>query len=447
MRNDLHEPVTLQRLVAPTVLLIAAICFLSVRMSSYLTSVATANGDCVNPVISADGKTVAFASDATNIVSGDRNAQRDVYLRELASGHIQLVSRDSFGRPLAGNSDQPAINTDGSVVAFVSDAPARTGGAALPNQIWVTQSGRPARLVTTRPDGRPADGASSAPALSDDGRWLAFTSTAPDLIPSDTNRRADVFVKDLHTGAIERVSLSTDGRQATRTSFSPSISGDGRMVAFVSGCSQLDGPDTPGVHLYIRDRVKSTTRRIQAPSDCRWVCNPRLSADGTLVAFEASDGPGQKPQLCIVQLDTGHQRILPWPHSGRPMLTSIAGGTPKTQTGAPGNEPDVVLGVAQLTQTGDPDGGLWLVYYQDERCRQVRAPSGSLRQSISGQFMLCRDGSRGVYHANGPDVKGHSRFHSWSIYTVDLSSGARTCASSPAIHWIGRLVERITLRG
>ncbi len=436
MRTSLQEPITLQRLAAPIVLLIAAICFLAVRMSSYLTTVSSANGDCVNPVISADGRAVAFASDATNIVSADQNAQRDIYMRDLVSGRIQLVSRDRSGRPLAGNSDQPAINANGTVVAFVSDAPAKPGGPSMPNQIWIAQPGKAARLVTTRPDGQPAEGASSAPALSADGRWLAFTSTASDLVPGDTNRRADVFVKDLHTGAIERVSISTEGRQATRTSFSPSISEDGQRVAFVSGCPGLDGPDEPGVHLYIRDRRTSTTHRITPPEGCRWVCNPRLSADGALVAFEASTGPGKRPLLCTVQLNTGRQRVLHWPHAGRPVLTSIAGG-----------HSDAVLGVAQLTDTGDPDGGLWLIYTQTGRCRQVRAPNGSLRQSVSGQLMLTRDGSLGVYHANGPDVKGHSRFRSWAIYTVDISSGERTCASSPAINWIGWLVERFSPKG
>jgi Tol biopolymer transport system component len=201
--------------------------------------------------ISADGRYVAFVSDSTNLVPGDTNGFRDVFVHDRQSGATERVSVDSSG--VQGNSSSGlvsgvSISGDGRYVAFVSDATNFVPGDT--NGDWDVfvhdrQSGATER-VSVDSSGAQGDAGSGYDgiSISADGRYVAFASTATNLVPGDTNGDWDVFVHDRQSGRTERVSVATGGAQGSGRSFYPSISVDGRYVSFESYDPSLVPADT-----------------------------------------------------------------------------------------------------------------------------------------------------------------------------------------------------------
>jgi Tol biopolymer transport system component len=219
--------------------------------------------------ISSDGRFVAFNSRASNLVSGDTNSRLDVFVRDLQTGTTQRVSVDSSGTQANGISYSPSISSDGHFVAFTSDArnlvPSDTN-SQLDVFVRDLQTGTTER-VSVRGTDTQADGASYSPSVNSDGRFIAFESDASNLVANDTNGDWDVFVRDLQTGTTERVSVDSSGAQATRASFSPSIGSDGRFVAFISRASNLVANDTNGDwDVFVRDLQTRTTERVSVDS-------------------------------------------------------------------------------------------------------------------------------------------------------------------------------------
>jgi hypothetical protein len=209
--------------------------------------------------VSAHGRYVAFASQATNLVPGDTNGFGDVFVRDRLSGTTERVSLDSGGAQGNSASYDPSISADGRFVAFVSDAinlvPGDTNGKP---DIFVRdrQSGRTER-ISVNSAGAQGDDQSAIPSISADGRFVAFASQATNLVPGDTNGLMDVFVHDRLSGLTERVSVDSFGAQGNGISalFGLSISADGRFVAFESYASNLVHGDTNGYEdVFVHDR-------------------------------------------------------------------------------------------------------------------------------------------------------------------------------------------------
>ncbi len=242
--------------------------------------------------ISADGRFVAFQSTATNLVPGDTMLLQDVLVRDRLLGTTERVSVDSNGLEANGGSFQPSISADGRFVAFFSEAwnlvPGDTNGEldvfVRDRLLGTTER---ASVSTTGAEG---DRMSGLPSISADGRWVAFSSLASTLVPGDTNQALDVFVRDRLLGATERVSVGSNGSEGNQGSDYPSISPDGRFVAFESWSSSLVPGDTNGVtDVFLRDRQLGTTERVslgaggmQADGES---VDPTVSADGRCVAF------------------------------------------------------------------------------------------------------------------------------------------------------------------
>jgi Tol biopolymer transport system component len=248
----------------------------------------------VRPVISGNGRFVAFQSDSTGLVPGNEAGVVQIFVLDREQGSFSCASADSTGK--AGNwmSFEASISDDGRYVAFASHAsnlvPDDTNES---EDVFVHDrtTGTTFR-VSVASDGSQANGASRSPSLSGDGGHVAFASTADNLVPGDTNKAADVFLYDLKKRKTTRASVSSSGEQADAGSGEPSLSRDGGFVAFYSHAHNLAPGDTNAkADIFLHEVATGITRRVSESSsggagngDSR---RPALSADGRAAAFES----------------------------------------------------------------------------------------------------------------------------------------------------------------
>jgi Tol biopolymer transport system component len=248
------------------------------------------------PSISGDGRYVAYYSQAFNLVAGDTNNHADVFVHDRDTGVTERVSVDSTGAQANSSSfGEPSISGDGRNVAFISTAtnlvPADTNGTY---DVFVHDRDTDiTERVSVDSTGTQADFGGDAAAISGDGRYVAFQSFGSNLVAGDTNGANDVFVHDRDTGVTERVSLDSTGAQADFGSSQPSISGDGRYVAFASDATNLVPGDTNGIQdVFVHDRTNGWTQRAslgvfyQQADTFSFL--PSISGDGRYVAFESA---------------------------------------------------------------------------------------------------------------------------------------------------------------
>ena len=215
------------------------------------------NDDSEFPSISADGRYVAFDSLASNLVSSDTNGDWDVFVHDRETGQTTRVSIASNGTQGNGYSLWPFISADGRDVVFQSSASNLvTGDTNDCDDVFVHDcETEQTTRVSVASDGMQGDGSSSFSPISADGRCVTFMSRASNLVSSDTNGDWDVFVHDRETGQTTRVSIASNGTQGNGMSRNPSISADGRYVAFGSEASNLVSSDTNGCRdVFVHDR-------------------------------------------------------------------------------------------------------------------------------------------------------------------------------------------------
>jgi archaellum component FlaF (FlaF/FlaG flagellin family) len=248
------------------------------------------------PAISANGRYVTYNSDASNLVPGDTNEASDIFVFDRQTRATERVSVASDGTEANGGSGfDYDISADGRYVAYWSDAsnlvPADTNGFAdvfvFDRQTSTTER------VSIASSGTEANQTSFFPAISDDGRYVTFESIASNLIPGDTNGAVDVFVFDRETNTTERISVASNGTQGDHHSRSPAISADGRYVTFESEATNLVPGDTNEANdVFVFDRETHTTTRVSVASDgtqansFSWF-EPAISGDGRYVTFES----------------------------------------------------------------------------------------------------------------------------------------------------------------
>ena len=269
--------------------------------------------------ISGNGRFVVFVSDSSNLVSADTNGVADVFLRDTcagAAGCIPSTARVSVATDgTQGNaaSSIPAISSSGRFTVFVSDSntlvSADTNGVADVFLRDTCQGAAGCTPSTTRlsvaTDGTQGNAASSFPAISADERFVAFASSANTLVASDTNGVVDVFVRDTCFGAAGctpstgRVSVASDGTQASGDNSFPRLSGNGRFVVFQSGANNLVSGDSNGtVDIFLRDTCQGaagcvvSTTRVSVASDGSQAVGvsafPALSSNGRFIAFTSN---------------------------------------------------------------------------------------------------------------------------------------------------------------
>lgn len=246
------------------------------------------------PRISGDGRLLAFATFATDLVAG-ANSSGQVVVRDLVTGSSRVVSADAAG--LLGNdeSDTPWISADGRYVAFDSLATNLSPlDLNLDRDVYVKDLLTGAlELVSVSPLGVAAIGYSANPSLSADGRFVSFASSARDLVPGDVNGLGDVFVRDRLAGTTELVSVSSAGVQADNHCLGNSaVSADGAVVVFDSYAANL-APNDPQSELdvFVRDRAAGTTALVSVgylgTSVNGAAADPSLSADGRYITYSS----------------------------------------------------------------------------------------------------------------------------------------------------------------
>jgi Tol biopolymer transport system component len=264
---------------------------LSSSQEEGVTDRSNPNSNCGLPVkISADGRFVLFRSEAGNLVPDDSNhgvGTTDVFVRNRVTNTTELVSVNNDGEQANGPSAPDGISSDGRYVLFMSNGhnlvPGDTNG-------WSDRFVRDRLLgITERVNlsnsGEQTNAHTGLSAISADGRYVAFSSEATNLVPGDTNGCYDVFVRDRIAGTTERVSVSTTGQQANGDSYADSISADGRYVAFHSDASNLV-PDGHG-GIFVRDRAEGTTEYIGGSSHTSFW--HEISPDGSCVLWDTKE--------------------------------------------------------------------------------------------------------------------------------------------------------------
>jgi Tol biopolymer transport system component len=297
--------------------------------------------------VSADARYIAFASYAP-LVPADTNGRADIYVLDRVNGSVGLESLTPDGRVSALGSTQPGISGDGQFVVYETSGPI---WAASPLRANVLLRNR--RTSTVTPVGAPvmsgsADDRSHSPVISADGRFVAFVSSANPTWSPDANRTGeDIYVFDVRTGVTRRVSVNETGAQAAEgSSVSPSISADGRVVAFTSSAPlhhaaanagiRAIAPGRPATHIYVRDLELNTTRLVSvtsgrvAANGSSWT--PSIDASGRYLAFVsiatnlASGDRNGVADVFVADLQSGLVELV----SG-----SAKGGSPNGPSGNP----------------------------------------------------------------------------------------------------------------
>lgn len=259
--------------------------------------------------ISSDGRYVAFASNASNLVSGDTNGIPDVFVRDRLLGQTRRVSVSSNATQASGdewsNVGGLVISADGRFVAFTSNvANLVSNDTNGVEDVFVhdRQTGTTKR-VSISSSGEQGNGFSGSSDISGDGHLVLFGSEATNLVSGDTNNESDLFLHNLLTGVTTRVSVNSDEEQANDFSREGVMSQDGRYVAFASEAENLAPDYQIWEHVYVRDLVTGETTRVSVTTSgdalVGWAEAPAISDDGRYVAFEFDDRGDGAPQRWI----------------------------------------------------------------------------------------------------------------------------------------------------
>jgi Tol biopolymer transport system component len=397
---------------------------------------AQANGGVLEaPSISADGRWVAFASAATNLVPDDTNGYPDIFVRDRATGITKRVSVTDLGGQANGASSSPVISADGRWVAFTSyannlglgDLNAFTGGADVFLHDLV--SGRTVR-VSTAMLGLAPNGESDFPTISADGRYVGFDSTANNLVPDDTNSHGDVFVWDRDTQKTVRASVAADGAEADAGSGLASISADGRRIAFISAADNLVDDDSNGYKdAFVKDlgtggvlRVNVSSNGKQAQGDAQDVT---LSPDGSAVAFTTAwpmtpDDLNFSPDVYRHDLMTNQTTLLSrlGPDSGD---VGYAYGASLDASG------DQIVFTAAIPGT-TPAGSQ--VYLWDRRTEVTRRLTDPAADGTSHAGVISADGAHLAWASQAQNLVPFDNNHAEDLFVLD-PGGPTYPASGP----------------
>ena len=389
---------------------------------------AEADGMTLDASMSADGRFVAFLSAATNLVPDDTNGMPDIFVHDRWTETTTRVSVASDGSECNYGALGPDISADGRYVAFVSEATDLVAGdtnAVADIFVHDRHTGATMR-VSVAGDGTEADDESYfGVSISANGRYVAFSSAATNLVVGDTNDIGDVFVHDCWTGGTERISVSTAADEGDSLSTEPSISADGRHVAFQSHAGNLVGGDTNGVQdIFVHDRTLGATECVSVDGFGTQGNNtsmtPSISAGGQYVAFVS--------YASNLVVDDENGEVDAFVHNRTTAVTErVSVGSGGTEgSGASDNRSISAAGryvtfeseAANLV-AGDTNG-MHDVFVHDRQAWMTQrvsiADDGSEGLGASGQAAISADGRHVAFAANSPNLVPDDANGQWDIF-------------------------------
>lgn len=373
--------------------------------------------------VSGDGRRVVFNSRATNLVRGRIGRAAHLYVRDLANSTTELVDVSSDGTPGNADSFGATISADGRWAAFTSDATNLVEGKstdafdvyAHDRETGVT------KRVSLAADGRPGNAMSFRAQISGNGRFVTFVSMASNLIPGQAGGISTCFVYDLLADTLEMVTVNSDGEPADGLCQAPSISSDGRFVAFTSRATNLAPGQASGIwNVYVRDRERRTTTLVsdgmtgglgggsagaelagpgQSPLTARGSLGDSISPDGRYVAFGSWVShliPGDRNDtlsLYLRDLADGTTEKISVAHDGGQAddMTFF------TASVSAGGRYVAFASRATNLVPGDSHPGLWHVYLRDRELSTTErisvAPDGAKANGESAYPVISADGS------------------------------------------------------
>ena len=284
------------------------------------------NGDCYAPAISGDGKSVAFESNATNLVSDDKNGVKDIFIWRSVTNKIERVSVGNDDKEANAASYEPSVSGDGNLIAFTSTASnlSPTEKGTSNNNVFL----RDMQLNTTimisiDPSSKKGGGGSNA-SIAYDGKRMAFYSQTSTLVSDDKNGLWDIFLWEQNNPQLKRISLTADGRERNQGEesvnriVSPSISGNGRYIAYTTSASNMvPGDDKNFQDVFIYDTQTNTTITASTTADGKFgnADSPiqqgekiAISYDGNYVAYSTKATNLGVPASNIVMYDVAAKK-------------------------------------------------------------------------------------------------------------------------------------------
>lgn len=376
--------------------------------------------------LSADGRYVAFASYADDLVVGDADNQADVFRADRATGEILQVSVGTDGVAAQGHAAEPSISADGTRVAFSSPYHVHVRDLAAARTILVSVNGA----------GGVGDEWSGAPVMSPGGRFVAFTSRATNLVAPDREPGSiEAYLRDLDGATTERVSVGAGGLSAPTWSWAEAVSDDGRYVAFTAGWAggSLTVDDTyPGSDVFVRDRQTQTTELVSVAPDGRsmggWFMG--MSADGSRVLFGAGPQPDSRPAVFLRDRATRATRFV------APLVTTWrrgAGAAPaplaflKHGASAALSADGQVAAIQTALPTGQDDtNGADDIVLVDlatgDQQPATRSSSGCTGNGASGEPALSGDGSTVAFTSEADDIDGPDNHRVTNVYVREMTA-------------------------
>lgn len=383
-----------------------------------------ANANVVSATISADGNVIAFLSAATNLSPLDSDSHFDVYVRNVSAGTTTLASISSNGTGSANqNCDFPCISADGTTVAFQSpannlDARDMNGFDDIFARNLLTGT---MFLVSTNLSGtQSANAGSRYPTISGDGRVIAFTSSATDLVVNDNNSAADIFARDLSTGTTTLVSVNSSGTgSANGQSEYSAISEDGNLVTFGSTASNLHPSDpTTDLDVYARNIATGTTYLVSdsVPTNASafW---PSISADGNVVVFNGMH------DVYARDLITGITRLVSVNSSG------TGGGNLDSQFMSISTDGNIITFWSNSSnidplQTGAKSSGKYHSFVRDVSTGVTRLlDSYAFGNGTRMSAIASANGSVIAYTTGNGDIASGDLNQSSDVFALDLADG------------------------
>jgi VCBS repeat-containing protein len=282
------------------------------------------NNDSLSPnnssqilMFSPDGTKVVFESAATNLIATGTYGHQQIFIKDLTTGATSIVSVDGGGNQGNANSMNFTFSPDGTQVAFDSAATNLISGGTTGNQVFVKNLTTSAvTLVSADSTGVPGNGTSSYPVFSPDGTQIAFVSTSNNLAAAGTNPHSQIYVKNLQSGAVALASADASGNEANNDSLYPMFSPDGSKLAFNSISTNLV-PNVPSFNseVYVKDLATGTITLVSAdangvPANSNSSQLGSFSPDSTKIAFQSASinlvsGANGASQVYVKDLLTG----------------------------------------------------------------------------------------------------------------------------------------------